>query len=75
MPNCRPHDLPISLAWQEPCYPKNLPTKVGAHGIRHQLRTKVRSMKFHVLCHQLRVETRSMNGFSYLINHVLKPVA
>ena len=52
------HSLSLS-ALQEPCYPKNLPTKVGAHGIRHQLRTKVRSMKFH-FC---------------VINYRLKPVA
>jgi len=36
------------------------PTKVGAHFLRHQLRTEVRSMVYFCLRHQLRDEARSM---------------
>ncbi len=36
------------------------PIKVGAHFLRHQLRTEVRSMVYFCLRHQLRDEARSM---------------
>ncbi len=68
-----------------------LPTKVGAHVFRHQLRVETRSMDCSWLCHQLRtkvrsmvcfrlrhqlrVKTRSMNGFSRIFKHGLKFVA
>ena len=58
-----------------PLVSENSPTKVGAQVLRHQLRTKVRSMDRFLLRHQLRVKTHSMNGFGCVIDCGLKSVA
>jgi hypothetical protein len=42
---------------RDPTLQENLPTKVGAQVLRHQLRVK----------------TRSMNGFDCIINYGLSP--
>jgi hypothetical protein len=48
---------------RRPTLQENSPTKVGAQVLRHQLRTKVRSMDCFRLCHQLRVKTHRMSCF------------